>query len=68
MSQMIFINLPVTDLDRSIAFYEGIGAAREPKFSNEAAAMMVISDTILNANVCIITPTLMYCHIPVTHQ
>ncbi len=46
MSQMIFINLPVTDLDRSIAFYEGIGAAKEPKFSNESAAMMVFSETI----------------------
>ncbi len=46
MPQMIFINLPVTDLDRSIAFYEGIGATMEPKFSSEAAAMMVISDTI----------------------
>ena len=46
MSQMIFINLPVTDLERSIAFYEGVGAAKEPKFSNESAAMMVFSDTI----------------------
>ena len=46
MPQMIFINLPVADLQRSVAFYEGVGARREPKFSNEAAAMMVISDTI----------------------
>ena len=46
MSRMIFVNLPVTDLARSIRFYEAIGARREPKFSNEAAAMMVISDTI----------------------
>ncbi len=46
MSQMIFINLPVTDLARSIAFYEGIGARKEPKFSNECAAMMVFSETI----------------------
>jgi len=46
MSQMIFINLPVTDLGRSIAFYEGIGARKEPKFSNESAAMMVFSETI----------------------
>lgn len=44
--QMIFINLPVTDLGRSIAFYEGVGARKEPKFSNDQAAMMVISDTI----------------------
>lgn len=44
--KMIFINLPVTDLDRSIRFYEAIGGRREPKFSNEAAAMMVLSDVI----------------------
>jgi hypothetical protein len=43
---MIFINLPVTDLDRSIRFYEALGARKEPKFSNENAAMMVLSDTI----------------------
>lgn len=46
MSRMIFVNLPVTDLQKSIAFYEAIGARKEPKFSNEAAAMMVLSDTI----------------------
>ena len=46
MSRMIFVNLPVTDLTRSIRFYEAIGARKEPKFSNEAAAMMVISETI----------------------
>ena len=46
MSRMIFVNLPVQDLDRSKAFYEAIGFRNEPKFSNEAAAMMVWSDTI----------------------
>lgn len=46
MSKKIFVNLPVADLDRSIAFYEAIGARKEPKFSNEAAAMMVLSDAI----------------------
>lgn len=46
MSRMIFINLPVADLGRSIRFYEAIGARQEPKFSNEQAAMMVFSDTI----------------------
>lgn len=46
MSRMIFINLPVTDLERSIAFYEAIGGRKEPKFSNEQAAMIVLSDTI----------------------
>jgi hypothetical protein len=43
---MIFVNLPIDDLDRSIRFYEAIGARKEPKFSNEAAAMMVFSETI----------------------
>ena len=46
MSRMIFVNLPVEDLERSKRFYEAIGARNEPKFSNEAAAMMVLSDTI----------------------
>ena len=46
MSRMIFVNLPVKDLDRSKAFYEAIGFRNEPKFSNDAAAMMVLSDTI----------------------
>jgi len=43
---MIFVNLPVEDLARSKRFYEAIGARNEPKFSNAAAAMMVLSDTI----------------------
>ncbi|CAA9507770.1 MAG: Glyoxalase family protein [uncultured Sphingomonas sp.] len=46
MSRMIFINLPVSDLERSVRFYEGIGGRKEPKFSNEAAAMIVLSDVI----------------------
>ena len=46
MSQMIFVNLPVADLGRSIAFYEAIGGTKEPKFSNDAAAMIKISDII----------------------
>jgi len=46
MSRMIFINLPVTDLERSKRFYAALGARNEPKFSNESAAMMQFSDTI----------------------
>ena len=46
MSRMIFVNLPVKDLARSKSFYEAIGFRNEPKFSNDAAAMMVLSDTI----------------------
>ena len=46
MSKLIFVNLPVADLPRSMAFYEAIGATNEPKFTNEQAACMVFSDTI----------------------
>lgn len=46
MSKMIFINLPVADLPRSVNFYEAIGGRKESKFSNEQAAMIVLSDTI----------------------
>ena len=46
MARMIFVNLPVDDLASSMAFYSAVGARNEPKFTNEAAAMMVFSDTI----------------------
>jgi predicted lactoylglutathione lyase len=43
---MIFVNLPVADLKASMAFYEAVGATNEPKFTNEAAAMMRFSDEV----------------------
>ena len=46
MSQMIFINLPVTDLEQSKAFYEAVGASNNPQFTDETAACMVVSDVI----------------------
>jgi uncharacterized protein len=46
MPQMIFVNLPVTDLARSIAFYEAAGASQNPKFSDDKTMCMVFSDTI----------------------
>ncbi|HZG10077.1 MAG TPA: VOC family protein [Allosphingosinicella sp.] len=46
MPRMIFVNLPVADLKRSMAFYEAVGATNEPKFTNEAAAMMRFSDEV----------------------
>ena len=46
MSKMIFVNLPVTDLARSIAFYEALGFSRNPAFSDESGACMVWSETI----------------------
>lgn len=46
MTKMIFVNLPVNDLDRSKAFYEAIGFTNNPQFTDETAACMVLSDTI----------------------
>jgi uncharacterized protein len=46
MPRMIFVNLPVTDLKRSMAFYQAIGATNNPQFTDETAACMVLSDTI----------------------
>ena len=52
MSQMIFINLPVTDLARSKAFYKAIGATNNPQFTDETAAMMSFSPEV---NVMLLT-------------
>jgi predicted lactoylglutathione lyase len=46
MNQMIFVNLPVSDLAASRRFAEAIGAHNEPKFTDETAACMVFSDSI----------------------
>ncbi|WP_338068098.1 VOC family protein [Croceicoccus ponticola] len=44
---MIFVNLPVADLPRSMAFYDALGFVNEPKFTDETAAAMQWSDTIV---------------------
>ncbi len=46
MAKMIFVNLPVADLARATAFYEAIGATRDPRFSDDTGACMVLSGTI----------------------
>lgn len=46
MPQMIFVNLPVTDLARSVAFYEAVGASRRLHFCDETATCMVFSEAI----------------------
>ena len=46
MPRMIFVNLPVADLKRATAFYEAIGATRNPQFSDDTASCMVFSETI----------------------
>ena len=44
MPQMIFVNLPVTDLEKSKAFYEAVGAANNPAFTDDTAACMVVTE------------------------
>ena len=52
MAQMIFVNLPVADLARSMAFYEAIGATNNPQFTDDGAAMMSFSEAV---NVMLLT-------------
>lgn len=46
MSRMIFVNLPVADLGKAMAFYSSLGFVNNPKFTDDTAACMVWSDTI----------------------
>jgi uncharacterized protein len=46
MSKMVFINLPVADLKRSMAFYDSLGFTNNPQFTDETAACMVWSETV----------------------
>ncbi|GAB3020657.1 VOC family protein [Bowmanella dokdonensis] len=52
MSNMIFINLPVTDLAASMAFYQALGFENNPQFTDQTSACMVWSETI---NVMLLT-------------
>lgn len=46
MSSKIFVNLPVKDLKRSMAFYEALGWKHNPQFTDETAASIVVSEDI----------------------
>jgi uncharacterized protein len=45
-TKMIFVNLPVTNLDASKGFYTALGFSNNPQFSDNTAARMVWSETI----------------------
>ena len=45
--QMIFVNLAVNDLDASKKFFTELGYSINPQFSDDNAASVVISDTIV---------------------
>ena len=46
MAKKIFINLPVTDLKKAMAFYTAIGFTNNPQFTDETAACMVLTEEI----------------------
>ncbi len=48
MTGMIFVNLPVPDVEKSAAFYEAVGFKKDPRFSKSgSAAAMAWSDAIV---------------------
>ncbi len=46
MATQIFVNLPVRDLDKSMAFFAKLGFAFNPQFTDEKAACMIIGENI----------------------
>ena len=46
MTKMIFVSLPITGLQSSIAFYKALGFQQNPQFSDDASACMVWSESI----------------------
>lgn len=44
--QMIFVNLPVEDLHRSMGFFRRLGYEFNLQYTDDTAACMVVSDTI----------------------
>lgn len=46
MIKQVFINLPVADLPKSIAFFKALGFSLNPQISDDAGACIVVSDTI----------------------
>jgi predicted lactoylglutathione lyase len=48
MTRRIFVNLPVKDLEKSMAFFKALGFSFNPQFTDATAACMVISDDIFS--------------------
>ncbi len=45
MSQQIFVNLPVRDLQKSIAFFTQLGFSFNPQFTDDTATCMIVART-----------------------
>jgi hypothetical protein len=46
VSKQIFINLPVADLPKSIAFFKALGFSQNLQFTDDTGTCIVVSDTI----------------------
>ncbi len=46
MNKQIFINLPVADLPRSMAFFKALGYSHNPQFTDHTAACIVVTESI----------------------
>ena len=46
MRSQIFLNLPVRDLEKSMAFYSKMGMVNNPQFSDDSAKCMIFSEEI----------------------
>jgi predicted lactoylglutathione lyase len=46
MSTQIFVNLPVKDLNKSVEFFTKLGYEFNPKFTDENATCMIVSENI----------------------
>lgn len=46
MNKMIFVNLPVRDVAKATAFYEALGAKRDPRFCDDSTSMLGFSDSV----------------------
>ncbi len=43
-SRLIFVNLPVRDLDASVEFFTRLGFSFNPQFTDETATCMIVND------------------------
>ena len=46
MFKMIFVNLPVANLKRSVDFFGGLGFTFNPQFTDETSTCMIVSEHI----------------------
>lgn len=46
MATKIFVNLPVKDLNKSIAFFTKLGFSFNPQFTDETATCMIVAEDI----------------------